>query len=76
MFVKGSLWLTRCTSQTFMEGRMAGEIWKSNKSRFRGCRSSFVDKFDSVAPSRYKSGVLFFKDGGVGVVDMSLIDGP
>ena len=25
--------------------RMAGEIWKSNESRFHCCRSSFVDKF-------------------------------
>ena len=62
---------------------MAGEIWKSSESRFRGCRSSFVDKFvpswinlNSVAPSRYESGVLFFTEWVVDVVGMSLIDRP
>ena len=41
----GILWLTKYTSRAFVEGRMAGERWKSNESRFRGCRSSFEDKF-------------------------------
>ena len=53
---------------------MAGEIWKSNESRFRGCRSSFVDKFYIVAPSEYKSGVSFFTECVVAGVDMTLID--
>ena len=39
------MWLTRYTSQTFVEGRMAGERWKGNESRFHGCQSSFMDKF-------------------------------
>ena len=38
------LWLTKYTSQTFVEGRMTGERWKSNESRFRDCRSSFIDE--------------------------------
>ena len=42
MSAKGSLWVTRCTSRTFVEGRIAGEIWNSNESRFHGCRSSFI----------------------------------
>ena len=39
------MWLTRYTSRTFVEGRMAGERWKSNESWLCGCRSSSVDKF-------------------------------
>ena len=39
------LWLAKYTSRTFVEGIMAGERWKSNESRFRGCRSTFVDIF-------------------------------
>ena len=38
------MWFTKYTSRTFVEGRMAGERWKSNESRFHGCRSSFVDE--------------------------------
>ena len=45
MSVRGILWLTKYTSRTFVEGRTAGERWKSNESLFSGCRSSFVDKF-------------------------------
>ena len=41
----GMLWLTEYTSRTFVEGSIAGEMWKSNESRFRGCPSSFMDKF-------------------------------
>ena len=68
------LWLTKCTSQAFVEGRMAGERWKSNESRFRGCRPSFMDKLDSIAPSEYKSRVSFFTRWVVDVVNMRLID--
>ena len=39
------LWLVKYTSRAFVEGRMAGERWKSNESPYRGCRSSFMDKY-------------------------------
>ena len=39
------MWFTKNTSRAFVEGRVAGERWKSNESRFHGCQSSFVDKF-------------------------------
>ena len=38
------MWFTKYTSQRFVEGRMTGERWKSNETRFRDCRSSFIDK--------------------------------
>ena len=68
------LWLAKYTSRTFVEGRMAGERWKSNESRFRGCRSFFMDKLNSIAPSEYKSMVSLFTKWVVELVNMSLID--
>ena len=68
------LWLTKYTSQAFVEGRMAGEKWKSKESRFRGCRSSFMDNLDSVAPLEYKSRSSLFPGWVMDAVDISLID--
>ena len=68
------LWLTKYTSRTFVEGRMAGERWKSNESRFQGCRSSFVDKFIQHSPLEYKSRVSLVIGWFVAAVNMSLID--
>ena len=58
MSVKGTLWLTRCTSRTFLEGRMAGERWKSNKVGFVVVGLPSWINLDNVAPSEYKSGVF------------------
>ena len=69
------MWLTKYTSRTFVEGRMAGERdGRAMKVGFVVVSLPSWINLDSVAPSEHKSWVSLFT-GWVGDrVDMSLID--